>query len=213
MRSPAPKRTSTRPVGPVGGGESIPTEVRLTAMLTCRFGGPEGTEVRLEDRGDLVVVRTLRRGARHDVSPLSRPSREAGARLEPLFGFPPAGVGVYAAPEGRAEEISDVLDEDPEIEFAGRGLRDQHGAPVIYTENLFVKFTDDTPQSQCTDTLLALGLEVKRPLTYAVNAYFAGAPPRTGRRVFEIAGELLGRDDVELCHPELVRELSWNAAF
>ena len=182
-------------------------------MLTCRFGGAEGTEVRLEDHGDLVVVRTNRRGARHDVSPLSRPSREAEARLTPLFGFPPAGVGVYEAPEGRAEEISDVLDEDPEIEFAGRGLRDQHGAPVVYTENLFVKFADDTPQSQCTDTMVSLGLEVKRPLAYAVNAYFAGAPPRTGRRVFQIADELLQRDDVELCHPELVREISWNGAF
>jgi subtilisin family serine protease len=182
-------------------------------MLSCRFGGTGGTEVRLEDHDDLVVIRTLRRGARHDVSPLARPSREASAQLTPLFGFPAAGVGVWAAPEGRAEKLADVLDEDPEIEFAGRGLRDGHGAPVVYTENLFVKFTDGVPQSQCTDTLLSLSLDIKRPLAYAANAFFAGAPPRTGRRVFELAEELLARDDVELCHPELVREISWNGAF
>lgn len=182
-------------------------------MPSCRFGGREGTEVVLEDQGDLVVVRSNRRGARHDMSPLSRVSREANARLTPLFGFPAVGVGVYQAPAGESEELATVLDEDPEIEFAGRGLRDQYGAPVVYTENLFVKFDAERTQSQCTAALLELGLEIRRPLGYAANAFFVATPPRTGRGVFDVAAELLERDDVELCHPELVREIGWNGAF
>lgn len=182
-------------------------------MLSCRFGGSDGAELRLEDQGDLVVVRTHRRGARHDVSPLSRQSRVAGAELAPLFGFPPAGVGVYEAPAGRAKELAETLDADPGVQFAGRGLRDQHGAPVVYTENLFVKFVDAAQPSECEEAISALGLAVKRPLGYATNAYFVAGPEGIGREIFSRAAELLEREDVELCHPELVREVGWNAAF
>lgn len=182
-------------------------------MVSCHFGGSDGTELRLEDQGDLVVVRSHRRGARHDISPLSRTSRAVQAELSPLFGFPAAGVGVYEAPAGRSEDISGVLHEDPEVQFAGRGLRDQFGAPVLYTENLFVKFVDTATQSQCQETLRGHGLAVKRPLPYAQNAFFAEADRGVGQEVFAVAEGLLARDDVELCHPELIRERSSNGAF
>lgn len=182
-------------------------------MLTCRFGGSDGTPIELQDRGDLVVIRTTRRGARHDVSPLTPDARAANASLEPLFGVAAAGVGVWLAPEGQAEELALKLDADPSVQFAGRGLRDAYGSPVIYTENVFVKFADGADSRVCQQAIASAGLTVKRELGFARNAFFAEAPPRSGRRVFELADQLLDHDDVELCHPELVRELSWNAAF
>ncbi|MFF5291196.1 S8 family peptidase [Paractinoplanes globisporus] len=182
-------------------------------MLSCRFGGGSGFRLELEDNEDLVVVRSVRRGARHDVSPLSSPSRTAQDRLTPLFGFPEAGVGVYAAPVGDAPNIAVVLNEDPEVEFAGRGLRDQFGAPVVYTENVFVKFRDDLSDSECAAVLAEAGLTVKRTAGSAPNAYFAGAPTGIGREVFPLAERLLDRDDVDLCHPELVREVSRKGMF
>lgn len=181
-------------------------------MVACRFGGVGGFVLELEDQGDLVVVRSQRRGARHDVSPLARRSRSVRDNLAPLFGFPAAGVGVYAAPPGQASDLSSALDEDPEVQFAGRGLRDQFGAPVVYTENVFVVFADDTSPSHCERVLREAGLEVKREVGYARRAFFAGAPARTGRDVFGIAASLLERDDVELCHPELVREINRRSA-
>ncbi len=183
-------------------------------MVSCRFGGSDGVEVRLEDQGDLVVVRTHRRGARHDVSPLSRQSRAAGAQLTPLFGFAPAGVGVYEAPGGRAKEVAETLNADPGVQFAGRGLRDQHGAPVVYTENLFVKFVDAARPSECEEAIGALGLSGQAPAELRhQRAYFVAGPEGIGREIFSRAAELLEREDVELCHPELVREVGWNAAF
>lgn len=182
-------------------------------MVSCRFGGRSGTELNLEDQGDLVVVRTKRRGARHDVSPLSLSARSAAAELTPLFGFAAAGVGVWGAPQEDSAEISKVLHEDPEVQFAGRGLRDQFGAPVVYTENLFVKFADDASRVSCEEILQGLGLSVTRPLRYAANAFFVRGPEGIGREVFAKAEQLLERDDVELCHPELVREVGWNGAF
>lgn len=181
-------------------------------MVSCRFGGVDGFQLDLEDRGDLVVVRSNRRGSLHDVSPLSRRSFAAVDQLTPLFGFPASGVGVYAVPEGDAEELSNILHEDPEVQFAGKGLRDQYGAPVVYTENLFVKFVEDVPASRCEDALQDLGLSAQRALGYASNAYFAKAEG-TGRRVFSLAEELLERDDVELCHPELARDRRPRGAF
>jgi subtilisin family serine protease len=182
-------------------------------MLSCRYGGEEGTELRLVDQEDLVVVRTHRKGARHDVSPLTRTSRFALDELSPVFGIPSAGVGVYQAPEGRSEELSKVLHDDTAVRFAGRGLRDQYGAPVVYTENVFVKFADGLGRADCEEILASVGLRVKRPLSYAGNAFFAGAEEGVGREVFAAAEVLLERPEVELCHPELIREISWNEAF
>ena len=182
-------------------------------MFSIRFGGRDGHELRLEDHEDLIVIRTHRRGARHDQSPLSGRSLAAQAKLRPLFGFPAAGVGVYRAPEGEAQALVEVIHSDPEVKFAGRGLRDEFGAPIVYTENLFVKFVDDTAPDVCEQLLAEQKLEVKRVLEYASNAYFAGAPEGTGREVFPIAAALLEHEQVELCHPELVRERSLNGAF
>lgn len=183
------------------------------AVVSFRYGGVEGARHELVDRDDVVVVRTGRHGARHDVSPLSRRSRSVAAELTPLFGFAPAGVGVYAAPAGGAEELGAVLDEDPEVEFAGRGFRDRFGAPVVYTENLFVKFEDSMAPSQCEALLRRQGLSVKRALDYTTNGFFVEASERVGRVVFSLAEELIEREEVALCHPELVREISWKGAF
>ncbi|MDP8907607.1 MAG: S8 family serine peptidase [Chloroflexota bacterium] len=182
-------------------------------MPAVRFGGRDGQRLELEDRGDLVVIRTKRRGARHDQSPLSSRSRSAQRTLEPLFGFPSAGVGVYKAPEGESAALSSVIDEDDAVEFAGRGLRDAWGAPIVYTENLFVKFADTAASARCEEILRQHGLSVKRSVKYAANAYFAQAPQRTGRDVFTIAERLFEHDEIELCHPEIVREKSVNGAF
>jgi subtilisin family serine protease len=57
------------------------------------------------------------------------------------------------------------------------------------------------------------GLTVKRTVDSAPNAYFAGAPAGTGRAVFEMAEQLLDRDDVDFCHPELVRQVSRRAMY
>jgi subtilisin family serine protease len=182
-------------------------------MLSCRFGGSSGYRLQLQDTDDLVVVRSNRRGARHDVSPLSPSSRAAQERLTPLFGFAAAGVGVYAAPQGAGPGLAEIINADEEIEFAGRGLRDEFGAPVVYTENIFIKFRDDVPAAECERVIGEAGLTLKRTVDSAPNAYFTGAALGTGRAVFDMAEELLDRDDVDYCHPELVRQVSRRQMF
>ncbi|WP_248293757.1 S8 family serine peptidase [Actinoplanes sp. TBRC 11911] len=164
----------------------------------------------LQDNDDLVVIRSARRGARHDVSPLSEDARRAQEQLAPLFGFASAGVGVYAAEAGSSAALSEAINADPEVEFAGRGLRDQFGAPVVYTENVFVKFRDDVRAEVAERVLADAGLEIK---SRAPFGYFAGAPAGTGREIFTVAEALLDRDDVDYCHPELIREVARMGMF
>ena len=182
-------------------------------MISTRYGGTGGYRLELVDNEDLVVVRARQRGTRPERAPLARHSREVMDRLRPLFAFPAAGVGVYRAPAGAAEELADALAPDPTLQFAGRGLADPAGEPVVYTENAFVKFADTVGDERCQALLRAHGFTPHRPVSYLRNAYFVGAEEGTGRAVFDRALELLDRSEVTLCHPELVRRRMHRGAF
>jgi subtilisin family serine protease len=183
-------------------------------MPEVKYGGQNGETIQLEVDPELVAVRA-RRGDSLREGPV--PGTEAGLlnEMDPVLSYPEVGVEVYRRrerSERSMEELRKELGESPATRFAGRVLVDEKSRePVLYTENLFVKFSDGKDRDQCLDVLREAGLTVKRELPYAANAYFVAAPEGTGQRVFEIADELLRRDDVEYCHPELVRPLGRRA--
>ncbi|WP_280343758.1 S8 family serine peptidase, partial [Nocardia abscessus] len=186
-------------------------------MPTANFGTKDDPGFELEQSPDLIVVRTHSgRGIR----------RQSGSVRTPLSGeledatlvqaYPEAGVEVYRLPAGSrsVEERKPVLDAAPEVRFAGHVLVDPGtGEPVLYTENIFVKFVDRVDDEHCRAVLDAANLTVKQAVSYATNAYFTAAPEGTGQEVFDIANSLLSRDDVEHCHPELIRRRSRKAIF
>jgi subtilisin family serine protease len=107
-----------------------------------------------------------------------------------------------------------ALKKERSIQFAGRALRDaKSGAPVLYTENLFVKLDDDVAASRARKLIKDHRLEIKQELDYARNGFFVGAKEGVGQKVFGLAEKLLGDPSVELCQPELVRRLRPRAAF
>ena len=183
-------------------------------MPEVKYGGQNGETIQLEVDPELVAVRARRGDSLHE-GPV--PGTEAGLlnEMEPVLSYPEVGVEVFRRrerSERSTEELRKELGESPATRFAGRVLVDKKSRePVLYTENLFVKFSDGKDRDQCLDVLREASLTVKRELPYAANAYFVAAPEGTGQRVFEIASELLRRDDVEYCHPELVRPLGRRA--
>jgi hypothetical protein len=185
-------------------------------MREVRYGGENGKMVQLEVDPDLLAVR-VRRGGSLREGPVPRPEAALLNEMEPVLSFPEVGVEVYRRQERSSrsmEEVRQELHESPATRFAGRVLVDkQSREPVLYTENLFVKFRDDKSRDQCLAVLREAGLTVKRELPYAANAFFVAAPEGTGQRVFDIANELLRREDVEYCHPELVRRLGRRDIF
>ena len=187
-------------------------------MPTYRYGGKKGRAFRLDESKDMVAVRTESRNPVEDV-PLSATSRRAMEGFDPLVHIREAGVQVFqAVKESAGKAVRDkaraALKKEPAIEFAGRVLCEPKSkSPVLYTENLFVKFEDDTGAATARSLLKKYNLEIKRPLEYARNAYFVEAPQDTGQDVFKIAEALLNEPQVEFCHPELVRRVRQRAAF
>jgi subtilisin family serine protease len=187
-------------------------------MPTVTYGGKNGTKLTLVESVERLVVRTANR-ADLRLAPLSVAAREAIDEFVTVARFRRAGVEVLQATAKRQsralrDEARTALKQEPAITFAGRVLVDKASEePVVYTENFFVKFYDEQSAAQCTRLLKSYGLAVRRPLAYARNAFFVSAPENTGQEVFKIAERLLDEATVELCHPEMVREVRRRAAF
>ncbi|HET8761678.1 MAG TPA: S8 family serine peptidase [Nitrospiria bacterium] len=186
-------------------------------MVTYRYGGKTGRQYRLTVDEALVAVRTRSRRTVGSALQTTK-ARQALDELEEVERFRYAGVQVFRYREARGpagrRATRQALKREPDTQFAGRVLVDPiSGSPVLYTENLFVKFQDDVPASACRKLLKKYQLAIKRELEYARNAYFIGAPEGIGQAVFDRGLRLLREEKVDLCHPELVRRLQFRGAF
>jgi subtilisin family serine protease len=181
-------------------------------MPQVKFGRKNEPVSNFRKSENLVAVRT-RSGASVAAAP---PASQTAAELMDgtrVMSFPEAGVEVFQVPTDvmPLETRKARLRELPDTRFAGGVLVDeQSGEPVVYTENLFVKFIDSADPANCRRVLAESGLIIKEEPTYARNAFFAAAPEGSGMEVFAIADRLLERDDVEFCHPEIVRKRNFR---
>ena len=193
-------------------------------MYSFRYGGKTGKRFSLATSDEHVVVRTCNRDALlvdrpFEAAPVSSESRSLLSNFELAAEFREAGVEVLRTKvsrgsKGLRDRTRTALKKEPAIEFAGRVLVDPASKrPVIYTENFFVKFDPDVSAAACRKLIKKYGLTLKRELDYARNAYFIQAPEDTGLKIFDIAAALLKEPDVELCHPELIREARRRGAF
>lgn len=176
-------------------------------MPLVKYGSKSDPGFRLEESPDLIAVRTRSTRSALGAGPVPTPAAAALGDGELVAAFPDAGVEVYRVPVGARpmEARKATLRASPDTRFAGSVLvRPKSGEPVLYTENLYVKFRDDLDTDECEAILQQAGLTVKRQLGFAVNSYMAAAPEGTGQKVFDIALNLLKRDEVENCHPELI---------
>jgi subtilisin family serine protease len=193
-------------------------------MVQVRYGGQNGEQYELVISDHHIVVRTETRnvlvGDRpFEVASVSPQARHVLEQFQVTARFRPAGVEVLElkAPHqdgALRDQAREILNQETDIQFAGRVLVDpQSQQPVVYTENLFVKFHNQIEANTCEDVLRRYDLTIKRQLDYARNAYFVSAPANTGLAVFDLAERLLNEESVELCHPELVREFRQRQVF
>jgi subtilisin family serine protease len=184
-------------------------------MPEVKFGHKDEPAAQFRKSDDLIAIRTRSKRSATAIPVPSAVSAElSGGQL--VLSFPEVGVEVYRVPTGTEHrslnERKAALRSLPDVRFAGGVLVDeQSGEPVIYTENLFIKFIDTADPEECKTIIREAGLTIKEEVTYAANAFFVAAPEGTGEQVFEIALSLLNRDDVEYCHPEVVRKRSLRA--
>jgi subtilisin family serine protease len=178
--------------------------------VSYQYGGKRGKKRQLVEDEGLLVVRTKSRRPLQR-SALGKPALALMEGFDSIVQYQDAGVEVLRARESRGrsalrDKARRALSKASDIEFAGRVLTDPGSdSPVLYTENLFVKFQDDVPASAARKLLKSAGLKIVHELEYAHGAYFVKASEGTGRKVFALANKLLNDKRVELCHPELIR--------
>ncbi len=193
-------------------------------MVQVRYGGQNGQQYELAISDEHLVVRTENRSALigvrpFEVAPVSSTARSILNQFELATRFRQAGVEILRTKvptQGTAlrDRAREILNQEPEVQFAGRVLVDPVSQqPIIYTENLFLKFHSEEELTVCQEVLRRYDLTIKRQLEYAPNAYFISASANTGIAIFDIAERLLNEKSVELCHPELVRESRQRQVF
>ena len=186
-------------------------------MPIVKLGRKDEPGIELQRSDDLIAIRSRSMRSLTE-GPVLPPEAAEVQDSEMVLAFPEAGVEVYRVPVGaNGKSLDDrkkTLRMSPDIRFAGGVLVDeQTSEPVLYTENLFVKFVDNADREECREVLRQAGLVIKEELGYATNAFFAAAPEGTGTEIFDIAARILARDDVEYCHPELVRRAARRSIF
>lgn len=176
------------------------------------LGGKEGEQHQLLESDDMVVVRTKGNVKLKDALS-SASSKSALAKMKVEEAYKAANVTVLKIDTDSPDKIAardkarKSFNKQKEVRFAGRVFVDKNThAPVLYTENFFVKFHDKITEAECLKTLASFGLEIKEKVKYAPNSYFVQAKEGTGLEVFAIAQKLLKRKSVEFCHPELIRQ-------
>ncbi|SET52613.1 Proprotein convertase P-domain-containing protein [Nitrosomonas marina] len=188
-------------------------------MPKIYYGTKKEPAFELVQSDDLIAVRTRsKRSLTRSTGPVAQP---ISAELDDgvlVVSYPEAGVEVYRIPTDRhVKSVSDrksALRASPEVQFAGSVLVDPVSKePVLYTENIFIKFIDTADPDDCAEIIRDAGLTIKSQPDYATNAYFVEAPTGTGQKIFDIANDLLKHDNVEYCHPELIRPRARKQIF
>lgn len=184
-------------------------------MPEVKFGRKDEPSVSFRTSDEFIAIRT--RSTRSVMAgPVSSPAAAEVIDGQLVLAFPEAGVEVYRLETGNGrrsvEDRKRSLQAMPDVRFAGRVLVDEGThEPVVYTENLFIKFKDDIEPENCRAILREAGLTIKEEVTYATNAFFVGAAEGTGQQIFDLALSLLNRDEVEYCHPEILRQRAKKA--
>jgi subtilisin family serine protease len=188
-------------------------------MLKVNFGGKNEPTSDFQLSNELIAVRTRSgRSMRRSVGSVASPLADALDDSTLIASYPEAGVEVFRVPVGKGKRsLNDrklMLRDSKDVRFAGGVLIDPGTKePVLYTENLFIKFVNEADTDACREVLRAAQLAIKEELSYATNAFFVQAADGSGRKVFDMAQALLKRDDVEYCHPELIRARARKAIF
>ena len=186
-------------------------------MFEYKYGGKSARTQKLTMSDDMLVVRA--RGERAPREAGKATTRNLVRSLHRVTEYADFHVAVLrtheALQEASKEAVLEQLKEDRGLRFAGNCLCDPvTQRPVVYTENVFVRFAAGITSRTRDRLLRKYKLTVKRPVGYLGDAYFVAAPEGIGRDVFDVALTLLSNSgDVELCHPELLRERHYKVAF
>jgi hypothetical protein len=158
---------------------------------------------------DKLIIRT-----ENDFDPtaiLAREVHDLGyGRIQERESFPEASVVIFDLLDYSGEDVVNEikaairqLDID-EIKYIGSLWKNENQQYQIYTGNVFINFKSDLQESQCLKILEENGLKKKQKIKLEEDSYFVEPYEKVGSDIFEICINLVNRNDVEICTPEIV---------
>ena len=185
-------------------------------MVSYTIGGKDGKKQKLKEANDLVVVRFDGETDFKDIA-MDSDRRTLVNNLMLVESMPEANVKIYRCNplgEKSAKQVRNAIrkmaGEMDDIKFSGRVLVDDRGVINIYTENIFIKFHDNISKAEYEKILVDYNLEVKKQVKYAKNAFFVYSKDKVGKEIFPLSGNLLDLKEVELCHPEIIKQKKYK---
>ncbi|MBT1695849.1 S8 family serine peptidase [Fulvivirgaceae bacterium PWU4] len=177
----------------------------------------KGKKHQLDYSDKFVVIRT-KENKPLAASLKKKSSKDLVANLEPFDEYPHKGVYIMKVKEAAKKTIpvrNDVrkqLKTENKIRFAGRALEDPRtGKPVIYTENIVIKFKKDVVTEEIDKLLKSKNLTVSAQqnkmnvTTLLDNVYVVKVPEGSGAEVvFDTVNDLSKHASVEYAYPELI---------
>lgn len=177
----------------------------------------DGKKHELEYSNKFVVIRT-KGNTSLKTSVKKKSSKELLDKLQPFDEYPHKGVYIMKVQEEASRavtvrnDVREELNKETKIRFAGRALEDpKTGRPVIYTENVVVKFKSGVGAEEAEKVLTSKKLSVgakKGDMNFSSlleNVYVAKIKEGAGAEVlFDTVKELSANKNVEYAYPELI---------
>jgi len=155
---------------------------------------------------------TLRiRGDVHPFELLSKGlSRSLCNKLTMVDEYPESQVWVYQVDDDISITIAELKDRvralnHPALIYIGSVMVEQESNRYqLYTGNLFIQLHERYRAKQCLRCLQRWGMKIKKKLNFADNTYFIEPLDNSQLDAFAWSNELMSKDEVAHCQPELV---------
>ncbi|CNG08045.1 subtilisin/kexin-like protease [Yersinia enterocolitica] len=91
-------------------------------------------------------------------------------------------------------DLKKIIASNETVRFADYGFKtEKNKEPLIYTENIFIQFNDNSSESECEKIICEHNLTIKMKIAFLNNAYFTSAQEDIGENIFTIAESILNR--------------------
>jgi subtilisin family serine protease len=171
-----------------------------------------GEKYELAESNNLVAVRTANDKSLSDALQ-TKSSKDIAGKLKVKQQVRRANVTILEVKKSQKDPLAvrnkarKSFKKEDDVRFAGRVLVDpKSNEPVLYTENVFIRFHATVPAKTCEKIIASQKLTIKEKVKYSPNTYFVEAAEGTGMKVFDICQLLQKKKEVEYCEPELIRK-------
>ncbi len=183
------------------------------------YAGKNKPALKLVESDRFIVVRYDKAHSLQSL-PMSAAQRKLNQPLTSIARDIEAGVELLCCTGSdkklrkQRDQIKENLNNISGVQFAGKVLsQSKNNNPIIYTENIFIKFQQGITHKRCLQILKKEKLTIKSELPYATRAFFVEAKKGIGKEIFLLCQKLLMSSEIELCHPELVRPMGKKSIF